>query len=84
MDSDWEDRLRYHMIGYNMEQNFNLYSKNEIAKFEDSYYSICIYEYNNLQFNKTTKSENTIGPMDKLIRYINLTSPNRERLHKLG
>ena len=72
------------MIGYNMEQNFNLYSKNEIAKFEDSYYNISICEYNNLQFNKTTKSENTIGPMDKLIRYSNLTSLNRERLHKLG
>jgi hypothetical protein len=37
VELDWEERLRYNMIGYNMEQNFNLYSKNEIAKFDDLY-----------------------------------------------
>ena len=44
-DSDWEDRLSNHMVGYNMQKNFNLYSKNEIANFDDLYYNISIYEY---------------------------------------
>lgn len=78
VDSGWEDRLRYNMIGHNMEQNFNVYSKNEIAKFDDLYYIIPIYEYKNLQIqDKNTKTEKTLGPMDKLVGYNNITSPNR-------
>ena len=76
VDSDWEDRLSCHMIGYNMQQNFNLYSKNETAKFDDLYYNISIDEYN-LPIHNKTKVENTFGLIDKLVRYDNITSPTR-------
>ncbi len=75
-DSDWEDRLSNHMVGYNMEKNFNLYSKNKIAKFDDLYYNISIYEYNS-PINNKTKIRNTFGLIDNLARYDNITSPNR-------
>ena len=64
------------MICYNMEQNFNLYSKNEIAKFEDSYYNISIYEYK-LPTDNKTKVQNSFGLINNLVRYDNITSPNR-------
>ena len=53
-------------------------SENEIAKFDDLYYNISIDEYKNLQIqNKNTKSEKTLGPMDNLVGYSNITPPNR-------
>ena len=75
-DSDWEDGLSNHMVGYNMEKNFNLYNKNETANFDDLYYNISIYEYN-LPIHNKTKVENTFGLIDKLVRYDNITSPTR-------
>lgn len=40
-----------------MEQNFNMYSKNEIAKFDDLYYKISIYEYKNLKIQNKIQRE---------------------------
>ena len=52
-------------------------SENEIAKFDDLYYNISIDEYKNLQIQDKIQSEKTLGPMDKLVGYSNITSPNR-------
>lgn len=74
-DSEWEKRMNY-SVGDNMKKNFELYTKNEIAKFDDLEYSISIYEYNSPIHNKT-KSEKTLGLIENLVKYNNITSPNK-------
>ena len=73
VDPEWRYRLTHHMVGDNMEKNFYLYSKKEIATFD----GISIYEYDLQNYRKTTEVENPSGLMNKLVRYNNITSPNR-------
>jgi hypothetical protein len=74
-DSQWEKTMSGN-FSHNMKENFKLYSKNEIANFDDLEYNISIYEYN-LPIHNKTKSEKTLEFINNLVKYNNITSPNK-------
>jgi Dolichyl-phosphate-mannose-protein mannosyltransferase len=85
VDSDWKEKLNNHMIGNNMEKNFNLYGKNNITTFGDIYDNVTIYEYDLKADSKGTASLSPapaeLTPdrnIDKqFFRYNDTTSPSR-------
>ena len=86
VDSDWKEKLSNHMIGNNMEKNFNLYGKNNITTFGDRYDNVTIYEYNLKVDSKATASLSP-APAEPILdrnnndtqffRYNDTTSPSR-------
>jgi hypothetical protein len=85
VDSDWKEKLNSHMIGDNMEKNFNSYGKNNITTFGDIYENVTIYEYN-LKANSKGTAGITPAPAElanngnndnQFFRYNNTTSPSR-------